>query len=232
MWFLPSRSAEVESQTQSALPITLIDIIPTPEAVTNLLTTQKAAELAVAGRSLDVVYENFTLLTNGAITITGNGSDEISAFKTSGSRSWSYHAYTQTGYTAPVTMEFFKRADVSDNGASYLMIGWNVDPTADASYTSIDYAAYPYRQDQYQVYINGSQTTHGPWDENKKFYLTYTADGRILHWNGDNLLYSANYNPGTVYLDSSFYSQNLTFGGVTSLRITQAEWNGSEYVVS
>lgn len=229
MWFLSSTAAEINSSIDSIEILPEIQSVTAPEKVTSLLSTEEAAKAA-----LDNVlpsYVPFTLTTNGAITITGNGTDEISAFKTSAGNGWSYHAYTQTGYTAPVTMEFFKRAASGDNGASYMMIGWNVDPTTNASYTSIDHAAYPYRQDRYNVHVNGSSTDYGPWDENKKFYLTYTADGRILHWNGDTLLYSANYNPDTVYLDSSFYSQNSTFGGVTSLRIIQAEWNGSEYVV-
>jgi len=180
-----------------------------------------------------VPYDIITLnQVSGTITVTGNGTSCISAFKTSGSFAWDSQINSATGYTAPCTMEFSKLAASSDNGLSYTMIGWNTDPTNDANYTSLDYCAYPYQTSAYSVYNNGANPlSTGVWDSTKRFYITYDTSGNIKHWNGSTLLYSVNYGTGkTVYLDSSFYSVDSTYGGVSNLRITKLTWNGNAYV--
>jgi len=112
------------------------------------------------------------------------------------------------------------------------MIGWNTDPTSDSSYTSLDYAAYPYQQNDYVIYNNGSgQAGLGAWDSNKRFYVVYDTDGYIRHYNGNKLLYSVNYGTGNkVYVDSSFYSVNATYGGFTGVKVSRRSWNGYMYV--
>lgn len=183
---------------------------------------------------IDPNWENLNLLTNnaGALTITGNTTTTASVFKTAGSANWDTHVYTSTGYTAPVTLEFNKQAASGDNGASYAMIGWNADPTTNASYDTLDHAAYPYRTDIYSVHHNGSQVHFsGSWSTSSKFYVTYGTDGFIRHYNGTTLLYSVNYGTGqTVYLDSSYYSVHGTFGGFSNIRITKRAYNGTSYV--
>ena len=181
----------------------------------------------------EVPYETITLTApNGNLSISGNGTDQItSIFKTSGSNSWDNQAYTAQGYSAPCTIEFNANAGNSDNSQSYKMIGWNVDPTTNASYNSIDHASYPYQQNQYVVYNNGSNTNHAAWTSSQKFYLVYTSTGRIQHWNGSTKLYDVAYSPSTVYLDSSYYSPNGSpYSGFTNVRIKLAEWDGSQYV--
>lgn len=183
-------------------------------------------------RPSSATYESLTYTVSGNITITGNGTDTVSFFKTSGSNSWDNQAYSLTPFTAPCTIEFNKNAGSSDNGVSYAMIGWNADPTSDASYTSIDLASYPYAQSNYQVYDNGSfQGNFGAWNSANKFYLVYGTDGIMRHYNGSTLLYSANYGTGrTVYVDSSLYSPNGTFGGFFNVKVIRAAWNGTSYV--
>jgi hypothetical protein len=112
------------------------------------------------------------------------------------------------------------------------MIGWNTDPTTDASYTSLDYAAYPYRTEAYRVYHNGSSVhDSGAWSTANTFYIVYDTDGYIRHYNGSTLLYSVNYGTGnTVYIDSSLYSPNSTYGGFSNIRAIRQSWNGSAYV--
>jgi hypothetical protein len=153
-------------------------------------------------------------------------------FKTSGSSSWDNQAYSLTQFSAPCTIEFNKQAASGDNGVSYAMIGWNEDPTTNASYTSLDYASYPYRTDTYAVYHNGSLVHFsGTWSTTNKFYIVYDTDGFIRHYNGSTLLYSVNYGTGkTVYVDSSFYSVNSTFGGFSNIKVSRRSWNGTSYV--
>lgn len=168
----------------------------------------------------------------GNLSVTGNNSDRVSIAKVSGANSWNNEARTDQIYFAPVTVEFDTQASVGDNGASYKMFGWNTDPTTDVSYSSIDHASFPYRQDTYVVYDNNVAINTIPWDQSQKFYLVYTDTGLIQHWNGDVKLYEAAYNPGLVALDSSFYSPNSFWSAINNIRIRPAMWNGSTYIAS
>ena len=180
---------------------------------------------------------NYSLLTytvSANLAVLGNGTGDVNIFKTSGSASWDNQAYSTTAFTAPCTIEFFKTAATTDNGISYAMIGWNEDPLTDASYSSLDYAAYPYRADTYSVYNNSAQVNFtDAWDINKKFYVVYDADGYIRHYNGSTLLYFVNYGTGrTVYVDSSFYSVSPIYGGFSNIRVAPRSWDGTKYVDS
>ncbi len=176
-------------------------------------------------------YESLTYTFSGNLSVSGNGTTSVNIFKTSGSNSWDNQAYSLTAFTAPCTIEFNKLADAGDNGASYAMIGWNEDPTSNASYDTLDYCSYPYATNTYYVYHNGSGINPGvSWNSGLKFYIVYGTDGFIRHYNGSNLLYSVNYGTGrTVYVDSSYYSPNGTFGGFSNIRAIRAAWNGSSY---
>jgi hypothetical protein len=179
-------------------------------------------------------YETLTFTgIGGNLVVTGNGTDTVSIFKTSGSSAWDNQAYVATPFTAPVTMEFNKQAAATDNSSSYAMISWNADPTTDASYTSLDWASYPYQTNQYIVYHNGSSITPpvAAWSTSEKWRLVYATDGYIYHYNGSTLMYSVNKGTGgVVYLDSSFYSQSATFAGFSNIRVIKKAWNGTAYV--
>lgn len=180
-----------------------------------------------------IIYENLTFTTQGSgtLTVAGNGTSSVSIFKTAGSAAWDTQAYVSTGFTAPITLEFTKNASATDDGISYAMISLNADPTANASYTSLDYASYPYMTNTYSVYHNGTQVlSSGAWAGTNRFYLVYEADGFIRHYNGSTQLYSINYGSSTVYIDSSFYSVNAFNGGFTSIRLTKNIWNGTQYI--
>jgi hypothetical protein len=177
-------------------------------------------------------YEVLNFVATGTISIIGNGTSNVSIAKTSGGSSWDSHAYVGTPFTAPITLEFNKLAGVGDNGASYAMISLNDDPLSDASYTSLDYAAYPFDQNNYYIYHNGSGSSAGVgWNSALKFYIVYRTDGQLIHYNGSNILYNVNYGTGrTVYIDSSFYSVNETFSRFFNVRAIRKVWNGTTYV--
>jgi hypothetical protein len=175
-----------------------------------------------------------TFINNGAaLTFTNNGTDDVTIAKTAGSNSWNAGAYATTPFTAPVTAEFYKQTGTGDNGASYAMIGWNVDPTTNASYTDIDYAVYPYQSGSVNHYHNGSNqgATTIAHNTTKKFYLVYATDGyQYLYW-GSTMVRSFNRGAGqTVYLDTSFYSVNATFSRFFNIRVIRRTWNGTNYV--
>lgn len=175
-----------------------------------------------------------TFINNGAaLTFTNNGSDDVTIAKTAGSASWNAGAYVSTPFTAPVTVEFYKQTGTGDNGASYAMISWNVDPTTNASYTDLDYAAYIYSSGFVGHYHNGSNqgNTTVAHNTTKKFYLVYATDGyQYLYW-GSTMVRSFNRGTGlTVYLDTSFYSVNSTFSRFFNIRVIRKAWNGTAYV--
>jgi hypothetical protein len=177
-------------------------------------------------------YAALTYVVSGNLTITGNGTSNVTIFKTSGSAAWDNQAYSTTPFRAPCTIEFFKLADSADNGRSYAMMGWNTDPAANASYNTLDYTSYPYRSDTYSVHHNGTQVFFsGAWDPLKKFYIVYDTDGYIRHYNGSTLLYTEFYGTEqTVYIDSSFYSVNTVYAGFSNIRVASRSWNGTRYV--
>jgi hypothetical protein len=179
-----------------------------------------------------LVYESLTYVESANITLTNNGTTNVDMFKTSGSAAWDNQVYSTVAFTAPCTIEFNKQAGVTDNGLSYAMIGWNTDPLSDANYASLDYASYPYRTDTYSVYNNSTQVLFsGSWSTSNKFYIVYDIDGFIRHYNGNTLLYSFNWGTGRiVFVDSSYYSVNSTFGGFSNVRVTRSSWNGGSYV--
>jgi hypothetical protein len=177
-------------------------------------------------------YQSVMYTASANMTLTNNGTQDVTMFKTSDNNSWNGEVRSTESFSAPCTIEFSKQSGTTDNLASYLMIGWNEDPTTNTSYTSIDHASYPYQQNSYVVYNNGgSAIVLGPWDQNKRFYIVYDTDGFIRHYNGSTLLYSANYGTNkTVFVDSSFYSVNSTFGGLTNVKVARSSWNGFSYV--
>ena len=189
-------------------------VVPTPTTITN------------------PVYETLTFTgITGTLTVTNNGTSTVNIFKTSGSSAWDAQAYSNVGFVAPCTLEFNKLADPTDNGASYAMIGLDPAPATDANYTSIDHAAYPYFTNSYGVYDNGTPTTYGPWSTASKFYIVYSADGSIKHYNGSTLLYTGAGTPGlTRFIDMSIYSVNGTYGGFSNIRLTKNIWDGTKYV--
>lgn len=180
-----------------------------------------------------VIPETVSYILSADITATYNG-PSVNIFKTSGVNGWDRQAYCMTPFTAPCTMEFNKLAAATDNGLSYVMVGWNEDPTLDASYTSIDHAAYPFITTNYYYYNNGAGVATGlTWDPTKKFYIVYGTDGLVRHWNGTTLLYtSASYGTGkTVYFDSSLYAPNAIYGGLSNVRLIKKAWNGTSYTI-
>jgi hypothetical protein len=180
-----------------------------------------------------LIYEPLTFVLSGNLVASQNGTTSVSVFKMSGSNSWDNHAYVDTSFTAPCTLEFNKWSANNDNGRSYAMIGWNTDPTTNTSFNSLDYASYPYRMDTYSVYHNGSQVLFsGAWSRTNKFYIVYGTDGFLRHYNGSTQLYSVNIGNSTTtyYIDSSFYSPFATFGGFSNIRAIRRAWNGTSYI--
>ena len=179
-------------------------------------------------------YEILNFVSSGAaVTFTNNNSISVDMNKTSGGYGWDTQAYCLKAFMAPCTIEFNKTANTYDDGVSYTMIGWNTDPLTDASYSSIDHAAYPFMQNTYYVYNNGSGSTYAAWDATKKFYIVYDTDGYIRHYNGSTLLYSANYGTGNiVFIDSSFYVKGSANGKLSNVRAIRRAWNGTQYKVT
>jgi hypothetical protein len=177
-------------------------------------------------------YEPLTFTLSGNLTASGNGTTNVSIFKTSGSFAWDNQAYCSTAFTAPCTFEYNKWSPYYDNTRCYAMIGWNTDPTTNASYDTIDYASYPYAMNAYEIYNNGTYIVPPTriWSRTSKWYIVYGTDGFIRHYNGSTQMYSVSVGTGlTYYIDSSFYGVGATFGGFSNIRAIKKAWNGTSY---
>lgn len=180
-----------------------------------------------------VAYEALTFTSDSNITVDQISTTTFDLHKTSGNNAaWDGQAYSNESFTAPCTIEFYKKAESSDNSLGYSMIGWTTDPTSNNNYNTIDIAAYPYQSSTFKKYANGSNLGDSvAWDPNKKIYVSYDTDGYVRFYNGSTLLYSYNYGTGnTVYVDSSFYRVNSEYGKFSSIRVARKSWNGTEYV--
>lgn len=206
--------------------------IPIVRAYNRGLSANEVKQNYNAQKERYLGYQTLTYVASSNVTLTNNNTESVTMFKNTNNGSWNGQAYSIESFGAPCTIEFSKQAAASDNGLSYAMIGWNTDPTTDANYTSLDYASYPYTANTYQVYHNGSNVlSSGSWDPNKRFYVVYDTDGYIRHYNGDKLLYSVNYGTGKiVYVDSSLYSVDATYGGFSNVKVCRRSWNGTTYV--
>lgn len=207
-------------------------IIPMARVYNRTLTAAEVAQHYKASKGRYSQYQTMTYTATSNVTLTNNGTQEVNMFKTADDGGWNGEVRSIETFEAPCTIEFSKQAGVTNNGASHAMIGWNEDPITNTSYTSMDYASYPYATGSYSVYNNGSQVhSSGVWDVNKRFYIVYDIDGYIRHYNDSTLLYSANYGTNKiVYVDSSYYAVNSTFGGFTKVKVIRAAWNGTNYV--
>lgn len=193
-----------------------------------IMSHYNAADGAITDEAVYISHVRFQYRTTEATYSIAN------MYRAAANDGWDAQIYSLQPFLAPCTIEFNKLAESGDNGRSYTMIGWNNDPTTNASYDTINYAAYPYRTDIYSVHNNGTQVSFtGAWNPANKFYIVYDTDGFIRHYNGSTLLYSVNYGTSqTVYFDSSFNSGNQVFGGLANVRVSKYSWNGTGYTVS
>jgi hypothetical protein len=166
------------------------------------------------------------------LTFANNGSTSASVHKTAGSASWDTSAFTVDKFVAPITVEFTKVAPATNDSTANSMIGFNQSDST-VSYSDIDYAAYPFALNTWEVYNNGSLIgNQGAWTGSGSTInrITYTKDGYIKHFNGGTQKYSVLWGIGfTVFLDMAFYSVNST-SGFSSIRLIRKEWNGTTYI--
>lgn len=153
------------------------------------------------------------LLSRGGVTKIGDGVYQ----KTSGFWSWDADAYTTTGYTTNVYASAYPT-----NTTSYLMFGLNTDPTANASYASIDYAWYMAYGTAY-IYENGAYiNSYGSYFTTTEFRIEYDGSNVRYYKDGSLQRTVARTNNGLqLCFDSSFYNvggglKKVRFGDLTA----------------
>jgi len=168
---------------------------------------------------------NLPLVKGQYITLSG---DEIDA--------WNLAARSNQGFTAPCTIQFTKNA--SNNYTTQLesqaMIGWNeiTSSIPNNANLTLDHAAFPWRESDYEVYHNGTQQlptvlgeTNVTWDKYATFYIVYDTDGYIRHYNGTKLLYQAYYGTNkTVYVEAAFKGYNSTYASFQNIKVVKASY--------
>jgi hypothetical protein len=176
--------------------------------------------------ALDVNFGPLTSATPSPFLARGNCKvSDANVIKQGGSSAWDSDCYSIVGY--PVAHVSFKANDTTSN----LMVGLNQDPTADQSYTSIDYAWYC-NTGSAVIYESGSPAaTIGSYTTSTVFSITY--DGTTFRYYFDGVLVrsvTAASNP--VFLDSSFFTpgcgiNSLRFGPTTNLKVNDTPEIGS-----
>lgn len=139
--------------------------------------------------------------------------------KASGTAGWNAHAYSTEVYTNSAFLSF--QAGQTNLSS---MIGFNTDPTTDASYTSIDYAWYMQSDATADIYEDGSyKFTVGARSVDDVFSMVADAKN-VRYFHNGVLVYTSAKSPAgqKLYLDSSFNSinaslRNIRFGASGSV---------------
>lgn len=136
--------------------------------------------------------------------------DEI--IKAAGTAAWAAGVYSRYAVSGACRASFVKPDASTD-----VVCGLNSDPTADASYTSIDYAISMTSAGNVGIYINGTNVASpGTYAAGEAFAVEYDGTA-VRFWKGVTLLHQVAADPGrTLYLDSAFH----TVGG----RLTNVEF--------
>ncbi|MBB4619900.1 hypothetical protein GGQ96_004060, partial [Sphingomonas abaci] len=140
----------------------------------------------------------FGLATRGAAVVAGN-----TIIKNGGSPAWDSDGYSTSGYKNGCAISF--KADPS--AAAAIMCGLNTDPTADASYGSLDYAWYPREDGNAEIFESGGgYGVSVPGYGEGLFGMDY--DGRYIRYlYNQEVRRTVDIGPGfTFYLDSSIYT--------------------------
>ena len=187
-------------------------------------------------------YETFTITkhTNAStnLSITGNGTDNItSVYKNSGGNGWDTGFYTPT-FTAPITFEFNKTANTSDDSQSYVQIGITDTPTVAAQSgnmsSNTNFYFYAYYTTAYNMGSGkGLSISNGPaWNIGKKHYIVYKTNGNLEFWNGNVLMKNITWGAGkSVRFETSHHINSSTINNqMTNLRLIRREWDGVKYI--
>lgn len=101
----------------------------------------------------------------------------------------------------------------------YRMVGLNSDPTANASYTSIDYAVYLAGNTWIYVYENGTNRGNKvTYVQGDQIEVNVACDGTVTYLKNGTVFYTSTIKTSrALYFDSSFYNTN---GDVSNISIT------------
>lgn len=171
--------------------------------------------------------------------------------KSGGSTAWDSQAYSSEKY--PSCAVSFRAL----NGTQTFMVGLSVDPTIDASYTSIDFAWYPDSSGLVFIYESGvSLGNFGSYDASTQLAVTYDGESIRYFKNGQQIrirnapglslaLDSSFHTPGAKALDVKFNSQpkvtdanrflstsTNAYAGTSIVKLSaSAAWNSQTYSI-
>jgi hypothetical protein len=171
----------------------------------------------------DVVLEQgvfnpltFTNISTG-LSVTNNGSADVTINATQPTSSWSQSAISQELLTAPFTLRY--RSPYT-GGPNYRMFGLTTASGSNMSYTSLNYASYPINNTSalefYEsgAYRRSNQMTYntGDW-----FSISYDTDGYIRYW------------VGTKLVRAVAAGQNMKFRAMAAWHSSSAPFEGISY---
>lgn len=134
--------------------------------------------------------------------------------KTSGGTDWNQHGYSLESYRDAAYLSFAARGI---GNLSYAMGALNSDPTADSSWTSLDFAWYLHPDGDGYVYESGG-TPAGPFTYVADDVFSILADGEtIRYFQNGTLRYTSATSPANrvFHFDSSLYVEG---GGLKNIR--------------
>ena len=177
--------------------------------------TTAAAALTAAQNALNEAAP-ITLISSAGISIVGSKATVDSA------SSWNQQVYSKEGYTGGA----FASARV-DGTAPNIMFGLNTDPTANASYSSLDFVVYIDSADEVRVYESnvskGLKSTHAAGDTYAVMYngvtVKYLQNGQVIYTSLATITSGVKY-----FFDSSFSTAGKTLSAIMFGALTSADY--------
>lgn len=181
--------------------------------------------VASQGASSNTVGVSFVAISAGTAT-TGTARSKPRVERTQTGSTWSIQAYSQEYYKDACVL----RCRIPVRGYA-CMIGINSDPTANASYTSLDFAFYAKPDGKLEIYESNVRRTYsGTYNENDTLEIEYKGKFVYYKKNGEIVRTAETTGGRTFYLDSSL--NGPTSGSGTWSEIWDIEFGVYEFPIA
>lgn len=162
------------------------------------------------------LVETNSFVSSSNVSISGNY-----IIKTGQTTDWDAHAYSKESFVGGAYVSF-----VAQQTNAWIMAGLNIDPTTNASYSSIDYAIYLVGDGTLRIYESGSDRGQfGTYSINDVFNVAYDGT-RIRYYKNGSVLREVIVNiTNALYFDSSFYSTNGAISKVKFGPLSSNNWS-------
>jgi hypothetical protein len=151
------------------------------------------------------------------MTLTGSMTYDGTTLTKTATAGWNAQGYSTTHAISPTSGGYVDWTANQSN--KYIMVGLSSNPSANASYTTLDYAMYMVSNSRIQIRENGGSLGYiDVYTAGDKLSINVDCIGNVTYLKNGNVIYSSSkkaVNP--LYFDSSFHG---VVGSISDISIT------------